>query len=623
MAENVVISEDFRTMTVPLEQQVLGAMGDAWVRKVKFIVPRYCDGTDLSTYQFSVHFINNTVNEGYYPVPSITTNADTIEFDWLVSPVACANVGTTTASVSATDSDGETIAHRFSSTTYSFKVLPSNDTQDQSIIEQAGAMDVLVAGWRELVDDAIADAETAAANAQQVADTYAAELAKKANSDSHATDLTAGFADNLAATGEPVSAEFISRASGGDGAARIESVKGNTLVWNQLAHKESASTTNGVTITPQADGTFTISGTATDDDYFILGYISMVSGHKYLLKGCPAGGSASTYYYGIAGAATDTGSGGIQTGYTLNTSVRFLFKQGVTFDNVNTAFLCIDLTRMFGSGNEPATVAEFEALYPGAYYPYDAGTLLPVRVEGVETTDVDDNPLFVREIPASTYFPDGMKSAGTVRDELTATAAVKRVGAVDLGTLTWGAEGAWQQSKGMTRFNAALPNAATAPITDVENVKASAYFTPNLTVTGSTMSTAYCIAQHANGRVYLTMPYPEFNRASDLTAWLQDHPVTLYYQIQPTTTEIDPPLNLDYKVSDFGTERVQHTEPTAPVPMEIAYGIDAAATLASLPTDYISHESMARFIAAVEQHFGVTVTETWDETNKRYDYTIA
>lgn len=52
-------------------------------------------------------------------------------------------------------------------------------------------------------------------------------------------------------------------------------------------------------------------------------------------------------------------------------------------------------------------------------------------------------------------------------------------------------------------------------------------------------------------------------------------------------------------------------------------GIDAAATLASLPTDYISHASMERFIAAIEQHFGVTVTEVWDETNKRYDYTIA
>jgi hypothetical protein len=151
----------------------------------------------------------------------------------------------------------------------------------------------------------------------------------------------------------------------------------------------------------------------------------------------------------------------------------------------------------------------------------------------------------VREIPVATYFPDGMRSAGTVRDELTADAAITRVGA----------------------------------------------------------------------RAYTS--------GDESDATLKTDGTTTYYQLAtPTVTEIDPPLNLDYKVSDFGTERVQHTEPTAPVPMEIAYGIDAAATLASLPTDYISHASMARFISAVEQHFGVTVTETWDDTNKRYDYTI-
>lgn len=47
MAENVVISEDLRTMTVPLEQQVLGAMGDAWVRKVKFRLGLHVAGRSL------------------------------------------------------------------------------------------------------------------------------------------------------------------------------------------------------------------------------------------------------------------------------------------------------------------------------------------------------------------------------------------------------------------------------------------------------------------------------------------------------------------------------------------------------------------------------------------------
>ena len=33
--------------------------------------------------------------------------------------------------------------------------------------------------------------------------------------------------------------------------------------------------------------------------------------------------------------------------------------------------MCIDLTEMFGAGNEPSTVEEFKALFPKDYYPYD------------------------------------------------------------------------------------------------------------------------------------------------------------------------------------------------------------------------------------------------------------
>ena len=711
-------------------------MGDAWVRKVRFIVPRYCDGTDLSGYQFSVHFINNTVNEGYYPVPSITTNADTIEFDWLVSPIACSNVGTTTASISATDSDGETIAHRFSSTTYSFKVLPSNDTQDQSIIEQAGAMDVLIDGWRDLVNAAVEDAEQAAQAAQDVADTYAAELAKKANADGHSQHLTAGFADNLTPSGESVSAEFIARQSGGDGAARIESVKGNAVVWNQLVNILTRSVTaSGVTYTGNADGTVSLSGTATKADNFTLDAsksINVVNGHKFI----SLGGDRSK---GVAVAVIGVGTMYPDTVYTASTnqiaaaSIRVDASYSGDYTFKPQIF---DLTRMFGQGNEPATVAEFEALYPQAYYPYDSGTLLPVRMEGVETVgfnqwdeqwevggidqttgepvsssttirsknftpvfpstdyyikapsaviihyyDADHNQISmlngsndrvfttpagcryiklragsaygatynhdicinlsdpdhngeyepywqsVREIPAATYFPDGMFGANVNnlerRDALHAGKYVKRYTEKTIsgnGTITAGSgaikfyaslqiSGGWASGD---NWESAAAAAADAPYGDV--------VVSELLGFKDTTAPIY-INRTWNGLFAYT------NVLTDQSAFETEVDkltgTKLAIPVPTTTTEIDPPLNLDYKVSDFGTERIAHTEPTAPVPMEIAYGIDAAATLAGLPTDYISHESMARFIAAVEQHFGVTVTETWDETNKRYDYTIA
>lgn len=47
--------------------------------------------------------------------------------------------------------------------------------------------------------------------------------------------------------------------------------------------------------------------------------------------------------------------------------------------------MLIDLTLMFGSGNEPSTVQEFESMFPADYYPYNAGTLLSADVTEVES----------------------------------------------------------------------------------------------------------------------------------------------------------------------------------------------------------------------------------------------
>ena len=45
----------------------------------------------------------------------------------------------------------------------------------------------------------------------------------------------------------------------------------------------------------------------------------------------------------------------------------------------------VDLTLMFGAGNEPATVEEFEAMFPLPYYGYDSGRLVSNKTESVKT----------------------------------------------------------------------------------------------------------------------------------------------------------------------------------------------------------------------------------------------
>lgn len=71
---------------------------------------------------------------------------------------------------------------------------------------------------------------------------------------------------------------------------------------------------------------------------------------------------------------------GLYRGSSAGTSY---FEVGDYVDYSNIT--CIDLTLMFGAGNEPSTVAEFEALYPLPYYDYNQGALINNAAEGVKT----------------------------------------------------------------------------------------------------------------------------------------------------------------------------------------------------------------------------------------------
>lgn len=95
---------------------------------------------------------------------------------------------------------------------------------------------------------------------------------------------------------------------------------------------------------------------------------------------------------------------------------------------------CIDLTQMFGAGNEP-TLEQFEAMLTRPDYPYNAGTLVSADVTDVQVGDK------VISLPNKI----SLKSAGSVYDSLEFYEQdgkyyqkhTQRVGVVDLGTLRW------------------------------------------------------------------------------------------------------------------------------------------------------------------------------------------
>lgn len=183
--------------------------------------------------------------------------------------------------------------------------------------------------------------------------------------------------------------------------AKDYAVKGKTIVWNQL-FTNSATSSNGVNISQNQDGTMTLNGTATAT-YINFTNLSdaMNQVHKYLLclKILNNPDNVS-FHYGWLNRGVNTGiisngescsicnqtetmtQGGKYTGLAG-------FETGTVFNNVKVAVMVMDLTQMFGAGNEPATVAEFRAMFPDDYYPYNAGELKSVVPMSVETSTAE------------------------------------------------------------------------------------------------------------------------------------------------------------------------------------------------------------------------------------------
>lgn len=154
----------------------------------------------------------------------------------------------------------------------------------------------------------------------------------------------------------------------------------------QLLDKSKFSATqtiNGVTFTNNGDGTFTVNGTATNNTYFDIngGRLVCTPNKKYLLCGCPAIGSWTTFVLYVSQAydkgwlsdSADFGNGNVFIGVADATRFGGVIIHIVKNQTVNNLVFkpqLYDLTEMFGAGHEPATVTEFRQRFPNELYDY-------------------------------------------------------------------------------------------------------------------------------------------------------------------------------------------------------------------------------------------------------------
>lgn len=226
----------------------------------------------------------------------------------------------------------------------------------------------------------------------------------------------------------------------------VKNIGGRSIVWNQIFEAYSG-TNNGVTVATESDGTITLNGTA-ESSYIYFKPLSPAQNKvgKYILKllilNNPDSVTMRYAYFNriITTPAVDKGTASALVNQTA-TDIELQKVAGISgfavdtvFNDVKIKIQIFDLTQMFGSGNEPTSMEEFEKMFPADYYPYNAGEIVSAGVTEVAVGDtVHKIPEAIRNLPGYGW------SAGTARKyvDYENKQYHQCVGSVDLETLDW------------------------------------------------------------------------------------------------------------------------------------------------------------------------------------------
>jgi hypothetical protein len=191
----------------------------------------------------------------------------------------------------------------------------------------------------------------------------------------------------------------------------VEKIVGKTRAWNQLVKNGNFAdgstnwSVNGGSISV-SNNECTVTGTGSIETYGtqLSQNVSTTVGHKYLVL-CEMKCSNKTLNdvfpafkfgnYGRLLTVVNTWES-ISTIYEAVSSSSEINPRTQSEDGIQGSFslrniIVRDLTTIFGSGNEPSTVADALTALPalGQYNAYDAGSLVSTTVEGVESVGVN------------------------------------------------------------------------------------------------------------------------------------------------------------------------------------------------------------------------------------------
>ena len=406
--------------------------------------------------------------------------------------------------------------------------------------------------------------------------------------------------------GTTISSQFTKRTTA-EGAtlalptAKVISVKGNTLVWNQCVK----------------NGAFT-AGTSNWQSYGDNTTIQGVDGALKVIPGVNNGGALQTVGIGanhhcyvrcyidipeggggtfmiLADGSTrksqqvtsGTSNVMVHTMYTRgngNTTV-FIFRFPVAGKEYYIRNICVfDFTCIYGAGQEPSTMTDFARKFPLTYYNYISGSLLNFTATSLASknaagTTIWNEALDVTTITGKvdgegesvTIFPDGMKSVNSVYDEIVKEdgvwVAYKRIGSNNLGEVNYAYNSSYAAF--FRTVQGVITGKNYIPFVLPKYSKASGVGQNNLTDKSYGVNTL-------SGKSWTDL-YIKDSAYSDTTAFKNSlDGVMLYFELAtPIKYVLDNPLPEYYKALTGGVEQILPengaTPTTSPANMSITY----------------------------------------------------
>ena len=199
----------------------------------------------------------------------------------------------------------------------------------------------------------------------------------------------------------------------------------------------------------------------------------------------------------------------------------------------------------------------------GEYEPYNE------FIRPIDLTVIKDNN-------GAVLFPNGLCRAGSVFDEITANKAIKKVERVDLGSLTWLTA---TTSTGKTRMvSNSLTNIKRVVNSNQKgNIICQKYVTYSA---DDVYMEKVAISVDTEGRYALSIYDPSYTSASTFQNAMSG--VILYYELEtPIEVDLEEPINLDFEVSDFGTEEAREGN-MMPFCADIVYQFNAVDMIRAL-----------------------------------------